>query len=139
MSAADTYVQDLARLREIETALRKELNQHQAEEARALEDALRQLMLANQMPAPSRRESHSSAAQRARQKAIEAGRMALEVIQRTEEVRAYVVPVARVVAHATPSTSCRLIFSSPSLILPFTVPTGSCSSSAICVCVKPPK
>jgi hypothetical protein len=69
MSAADTYVQDLARLREIETTLRKELNHHQAEEAHALEDALRQLMLANQALSP-RRESHSSAAQHARQKAI---------------------------------------------------------------------
>lgn len=81
MSAADTYVQDLARLREIETTLRKELNHHQAEEARALEDALRQLMLANKAPSPSGRENHSSAAQQARQKAIDAGRMATEVAQ----------------------------------------------------------
>jgi hypothetical protein len=58
-------------------------------------------------------------------------RLALEVVQRAEEVGADVVPVATVLAHATPSTSCRLIFSSPSLILPFTVPTGSFKSSAI--------
>jgi hypothetical protein len=81
MSEADTYVQDLARLREIETTLRKELNHHQAEEARALEDALRQLMLANQAASSSRREGHSSAAQHARQKAVDAGRMATEVAQ----------------------------------------------------------
>ena len=66
-------------------------------------------------------------------------RVPLELVQRAEEVRADVVLVARVVAHATPSTSWRLIFSSPSRILPFTVPTGSSSSSAICMCVKPPK
>lgn len=81
MSEADTYVQDLARLREIETTLRKELNHHQAEEARALEDALRQLMLVNQTVSSSRRENHSSAAQQARQKAVDAGRMATEVAQ----------------------------------------------------------
>jgi hypothetical protein len=81
MSEADTYVQDLARLREIETTLRKELNHHQAEEARALEDALRQLMLGNEAAAQRARDSHSDAAQQARQKAIEAGRMATEVAQ----------------------------------------------------------
>jgi hypothetical protein len=81
MSETDTYVQDLARLREIETTLRKELNHHQAEEARALEDALRQLMLANKAASPATRENHSSAAQHARQKAIDAGRLATEVAQ----------------------------------------------------------
>lgn len=81
MSAADTYVQDLARLREIETALRKELNQHQEEEAKALEDALRQMMFAKKAPSPSSRESHGSAAQQARHKAVEAGRKATEVAQ----------------------------------------------------------
>jgi hypothetical protein len=81
MSAADTYVQDLARLREIETTLRKELNQHQADEARALEDALRQLMLANKAESQAIRDSHGSAAQQARQNAIEAGRKATEVAQ----------------------------------------------------------
>ena len=81
MSAADTYVQDLARLREIETTLRKELNQHQADEARALEDALRQLMLANKSASQTIRESHGGAAQQARQRAIEAGRRATEVAQ----------------------------------------------------------
>ena len=58
-------------------------------------------------------------------------RLALEVVQRAEEVRADVVLVARVVGHATPSNSSRLILSRPSRILPFTVPTGSSSSSAI--------
>lgn len=81
MSAADTYVQDLARLREIETTLRKELNQHQADEARALEDALRQLMLANKSESQALRDSYGGAAQQARQKAIEAGRKATEVAQ----------------------------------------------------------
>lgn len=81
MSQTDTYVRDLARLREIETTLRKELNQHQADEARALEDALRQLMLANQAALQPARENHRCAAQQARRKAIEAGRKATEVAQ----------------------------------------------------------
>jgi hypothetical protein len=81
MSQADTYVQDLARLREIETTLRKELNQHQADEARALEDALRQFLLANKAASQPTRESHGSAAQQARHKAVEAGRKATEVTQ----------------------------------------------------------
>lgn len=81
MSQADTYVQDLARLREIETTLRQELNQHQADEAHALEDALRQLLLANTAPSPPTRESYGSAAQQARHKAIAAGRKATEVAQ----------------------------------------------------------
>jgi hypothetical protein len=90
MSAADTYVQDLARLRGIETTLRNELNQHQADEARALEDALRQLMLANKAASPTIRESCGSAAQQARHKAIEAGRQATEVarqIARNEKLQ----------------------------------------------------
>lgn len=82
MSATDTYVQDLARLREIETVLRQELNQHQAEEARALEDALRQTMSANKAASQSSRESHGSAAQQARNKAGEASRRATEVAQK---------------------------------------------------------
>ena len=81
MSRADTYVQDLARLREIETTLRNELNQHQSEEARALEDALRQLMLANKAATQAIRDSHGGAAQQARDKALEAGRKATEVSQ----------------------------------------------------------
>lgn len=81
MSQTDTYVQDLARLREIETTLRKELNQHQADEARALEDALRQLMLANKAASHPIRDSHGSAAQQARQEAIAAGRRATEIAQ----------------------------------------------------------
>jgi hypothetical protein len=82
MSEADTYVQDLARLREIEATLRNELNRHQEDEARALEFALRQMMLANQATLPASRESYGGAAQQARLKAIEAGRNATEVAQR---------------------------------------------------------
>jgi hypothetical protein len=81
MSEADTYVQDLARLRAIETTLRNELKQHQADEARALEDALRQLMLANQSESHTIRERHGRAAQRARQIAVDAGRRATDVAQ----------------------------------------------------------
>lgn len=81
MSQTDTYVQDLARLREIETTLRKELNEHQADEARALEDALRQLMLANRAESELTREVHGGAAQQARHKAVEAGRKATEIAQ----------------------------------------------------------
>ena len=81
MSQADSYVQDLARLREIETTLRNELSRHQADEARALEDALRQSMLANKAASQEVRENHGSAAQQARQKAVEAGRNAAEIAQ----------------------------------------------------------
>ena len=42
--------------------------------------------------------------------------------------------------HVDPrARTARLIFSSPSRMRPFTVPTGSSSSSAIWLCVKPPK
>lgn len=81
MSAADTYVQDLARLRATETTLRNELNQHQAEEAKALEEALRQLILANKAAAQASRDSYGSAAQQARQRAVEAGRKAAQIAQ----------------------------------------------------------
>ena len=74
----------------------------------------------------------------AREVALE--RLALEVVQRAEEVGADVVLMARVVAHATPSTvSWRRIFSRPSRMRPFTVPTGWSSSFAISLWVNPPK
>src|SRR5215213_2749262 len=57
--------------------------------------------------------------------------LALEVVQRAEEVRADVVLMPCVIGHATPSTSCRLILSRPSRIRPFTVPSGSSISRAI--------
>jgi hypothetical protein len=75
-------VQDLARLREIETVLRKELNQHQADEAKALEEALRQTMLANRAGSSADRESHAGAAQQARQRASAASTRAAEVTQK---------------------------------------------------------
>ena len=46
--------------------------------------------------------------------------------------------VARL-AHASPSATRPLILSSPSLILPFTVPSGTLSIVAISVWLKPPK
>lgn len=82
MSEADTYVQELARLREMETVLRKELNQYHAEEAKALEEALRQVMLANRATSQDRRDDHAGAAQRARQNALEASRKAADVAQK---------------------------------------------------------
>ena len=58
-------------------------------------------------------------------------RLALEIVQRTEEVRAHVVLMPHVIGHATPSTSSRLILSRPSRIRPLTVPSGSSSNVAI--------
>lgn len=82
MSEADTYVQDLARLRETEAALRKDLNEYQGDEARALEEALRHMMSANKAASLSERECHTNAAQRARDRALDAGRNAADVAQK---------------------------------------------------------
>ncbi|MET0536258.1 MAG: hypothetical protein ABW171_18735 [Steroidobacter sp.] len=82
MSEADTYARDLAHLRELEATLRKELRQHQADEARALEEALRLILSANKADPPESRDSRASAAQQARQKANDAGRNATGVAQK---------------------------------------------------------
>src|SRR5439155_17187822 len=62
--------------------------------------------------------------------------------QGAQQIGADLLPIRLVslLAHTpTTSPSWRLSFSRPSLILPFTVPTGISSISAICVCVNPPK
>ena len=63
----------------------------------------------------------------------------LELGQRAEGVRADVLGVVGMRAHAIAPASSRRSLSSPSRIRPFTVPTGSSSISAIWLCVKPPK
>ena len=57
----------------------------------------------------------------------------------TVRVPADNVDLVGVRAHAIAPASSRLSLSSPSRMRPFTVPTGSCSISAIWLCVKPPK
>src|SRR5688572_6691245 len=66
----------------------------------------------------------------------------LERGQRSQRVRADALGLLRVDlvrTHAVTPASSRLNLSSPSRILPFTVPTGSSSISAIWLWVKPPK
>lgn len=82
MSEADTYVQNLARLRAIEATLRKELSEHQADEARALEEALRQMMAAGKATSPEARDACTHAAQQARQRAADAARNASDIGER---------------------------------------------------------
>ena len=76
-----------------------------------------------------RRASSSWQSSQPRHMALE--RLALEIVQRAQQVGADVVLMAHVIGHATPSTSWRLIFSRPSRIRPLTVPSGSSSSFAI--------
>jgi len=78
--------------------------------------------------------------------ALAAGQVALqhlglELGQRAQQVGAQVLLILLVTphAHATASPSPSRILSSASRILPFTVPSGMLSMSAICECVKPPK
>lgn len=82
MSQADTHRRNLARLREKEATLRKEINRHQSDEANARQDAGRQLASANKASSPSSRNSYASAAKRATKKAIDAGRKAADVTQK---------------------------------------------------------
>jgi hypothetical protein len=79
MSQADTYRRDLTRLREKEAALRKELIRHQSDEAKALEDARKQMASASKASSPSSRNSYASAADRARKKAIDSGRKIADI------------------------------------------------------------
>ncbi len=79
MGQVDTYRRDVARLREKEAALRKELNRHQSDEAKAQEDVRKQLTSANKTTSASSRSSYANAAERARKRAIEAGRRIADV------------------------------------------------------------
>lgn len=82
MSQADTYRRDLARLGEKEASLRKELNRHQTDEAKALEDERKQMMSASKASSSSSRNSYASAAERARKKAVDASRKAADVVHK---------------------------------------------------------
>ena len=75
----------------------------------------------------------------AREVALELGR--LVGLERAEHVGGDVVAPALVLGlvHASPSASSPRIFSSPSRIRPFTVPSGTPSISAISEWLKPPK
>lgn len=79
MSQVSTYRRDVARLREKEAGLRKELSRYQSDEAKALEDARKQLISAERATSPASRNSYASAAERARKKAVEAGRKISDV------------------------------------------------------------
>ena len=82
MSGTSTHGRELARLREKEAALRKELSRQQAEEAKALEDALKLVMSANKAASASSRNTYGRAVQRARKRAADANRKAGEISEK---------------------------------------------------------
>lgn len=79
MSQADTYRRDIARLREKEAALHKELNRHQSDEAKALDDVRKQMAYATKTSSSSSQNSYLNAVERARKKTVDAGRKIAEV------------------------------------------------------------
>src|SRR5687768_11904210 len=81
MSFITSYRNDLVRLREKEASHRKELNQHETDAAKALEDARRQEEWAARASSPSSRSSYLNSAERARKNAIDAGRKAAAATQ----------------------------------------------------------
>lgn len=82
MSLSDSYRSDLARLKDKEAALRKELNRYQTEEAKGSDEERRQVTSAQRAASASSRSSYLSAAQRARKKALDAGRKVADVSQK---------------------------------------------------------
>ena len=78
MPFSDTYRNDLARLKDKEAALRKELNRHKSDEAKALKDERLQMISAGRASSVS----SNSAAQRARKKAVDADRKIAAVSQK---------------------------------------------------------
>lgn len=82
MSILDTYRSDLARLKDKEAVLLKELNRHQSDEAKALEEARRQQTSADRTTSASSRNSYLNASERARKRALEAGRKAADVTKK---------------------------------------------------------
>lgn len=85
MSVADTYRADLARLKDREATLRKELNRHETDAARAIEDERKQMASAGRTSSASTRNSYLNGAERARKKAVEAGRKAADVSQKLSQ------------------------------------------------------
>lgn len=76
MAGSDTLRNDLARLVEQQAALRKELNKHQGDEAKAIEEMRRQERSAASTKSASILRSYASSADRARKKSVEAGKKA---------------------------------------------------------------
>lgn len=85
MAMSDSYRSDLARLKDKEAALRKELNRHQADEAKALEDARKLVASASRSSSASSQNMNLSNAERARKRAVDAGKKAADVSQKLSQ------------------------------------------------------
>jgi nucleotide-binding universal stress UspA family protein len=82
LGIADTYRGDLARLADKQASLLKDLNRHQAEEAKAVEEARSLESRAAKASSTSMTQSYLSSAERARKKAVDAGKKAADVSQK---------------------------------------------------------
>ena len=78
MSFSDTYRRDIARLLDKEASLRKELQRHESDAAKAMEDTRRQEASALRTSSASSRNSYLNASERARKKALNASRKAAD-------------------------------------------------------------
>lgn len=78
MPLSDSYRRDLDRLKDAEAGARRDLARYQAEESRALGEARRREEQAYRATSASMRNSHLSAAQREREKAVTAGKRVAE-------------------------------------------------------------
>lgn len=85
MAISDSYRSDLARLKDKEAALRKEVNRHHSDEAKALEDARKQVVSASRSTSASSRNMSLSNAERARKRAVDAGKKAADVSQKLSQ------------------------------------------------------
>ena len=82
MAMSDSYRSDLARLKDKEASLNKELNRHRADEAKALEDARKQVASATRSSSASSRNMALTNAERARKKAVDAGKKVADISQK---------------------------------------------------------
>jgi hypothetical protein len=77
--SADSYRRDLARLLDKEAALRKEMQRHESDAAKATESARRQESSAQRTSSASSRNTYLNAAGRDRKKAVDASKKAADV------------------------------------------------------------
>ncbi len=82
MSQADSYRRDLARLIDKEATLRKELQRHQADAAKASENVRRYQDMAHRSSSSSSARSYMSTAQREQKKGLDASKKAADVIKK---------------------------------------------------------
>jgi hypothetical protein len=79
MSLSDSYRRDLARLKEREAALHKDLHRHQSDQAKASEEERRQTNYATRASSASSINSYLNAAERARKRAVDFGKKIADV------------------------------------------------------------